>query len=70
MSCDVGKATEGLENECDVGEVTEMLKNELWRAVHAVFAVQCYTDLSLYILEIKITQNSICPLVSEILIFQ
>ena len=29
MSCDVGKATEGLENECDVGEVTERLENEL-----------------------------------------
>ena len=42
MSCDVGEATEGLENElwrrlsdgrvgesCDVGEVTERLENEL-----------------------------------------
>ena len=28
MSCDVGKATEGLENEFDVGEVTERLENE------------------------------------------
>ena len=31
MSCDIGKATEGLENElsCDVGEATERLENEL-----------------------------------------
>ena len=29
MSCGVGKATEGLENELDVGEVTESLENEL-----------------------------------------
>ena len=29
MSCDVGKATEGLENSCDVGELTEGLENEL-----------------------------------------
>ena len=29
MSCDVRKATEGLENDCDVGEVTERLENEL-----------------------------------------
>ena len=30
MSSDVGKATEGLENEsCDVGDVTERLENEL-----------------------------------------
>ena len=29
MSCDVGKATDGLENELDVGEVTERLENEL-----------------------------------------
>ena len=28
MSCDVGKATEGLENELIVGEVTERLENE------------------------------------------
>ena len=28
MSCDVGKALEGLENDCDVGEVTERLENE------------------------------------------
>ena len=30
MSCDVGEATESLENEqsCDVGEVTESLENE------------------------------------------
>ena len=28
MSCDVGKATEGLEMNCDVGEVTERLENE------------------------------------------
>ena len=37
MNCDVGEATEGLENElrrkvwrmsCDVGEVTESLENE------------------------------------------
>ena len=31
MSCDVDKATEGLENECDVGEVTERLENELFK---------------------------------------
>ena len=30
MSCDVGKATEGLEKSCDVGELTEMLENELF----------------------------------------
>ena len=29
MSCDVGKPTEGLENELDVGEVAERLENEL-----------------------------------------
>ena len=37
MSCDVGKVTEGLENElcsglkmsCDAGEATEWLENEL-----------------------------------------
>ena len=29
MGCDVGKATEWLENELDVGEVTERLVNEL-----------------------------------------
>ena len=29
MSCDVGKAAEGLENEFNVGEVTERLENEL-----------------------------------------
>ena len=29
MSCDVGKAMEGLENELDVGEATEGLKNAL-----------------------------------------
>ena len=30
MGCDVGKATEWLENElCDVGEATEGLENEL-----------------------------------------
>ena len=28
MSCDVGKAMEGLEMSCDVGEVTEKLENE------------------------------------------
>ena len=28
MSCDVGKATEGLGMCCDVGEVTESLENE------------------------------------------
>ena len=32
MSCDVGKATEGLEMSCDVGEVTERLENELYSA--------------------------------------
>ena len=29
MSCDVGKATEGLRMSSDVGEVTERLENEL-----------------------------------------
>ena len=29
MSCDVGEATEGLENELDVGEAKEGLENEL-----------------------------------------
>ena len=29
MSCDVGKATEGLENELDVRGVTERMENEL-----------------------------------------
>ena len=29
MSCDVGKASEGLENELYEGEVTERLDNEL-----------------------------------------
>ena len=29
MSCDVGEATEGLENEVDVGKATEGLENEL-----------------------------------------
>ena len=29
MSCDVGKATEGLENELGRREVTENLENEL-----------------------------------------
>ena len=28
MNCDVGKATEGLENECDVGKAMEGLENE------------------------------------------
>ena len=28
MSCDVGKATEGLEKEFDVGDVTERMENE------------------------------------------
>ena len=36
MSCEVGEATEGLENElwrmsCDVGKATEGLENELRR---------------------------------------
>ena len=31
MSCDVGKATEWLENECDVGEVTQG-----WKMSYAV----------------------------------
>ena len=30
MSCDVGKATERLENELRLGEVMERLENELW----------------------------------------
>ena len=39
MSCDVGKATEGLGNESfDVGEVTERLKNE--RSPGSVSSVQ------------------------------
>ena len=29
MNCDVGEATEELENEFDVGEVTERLENEI-----------------------------------------
>ena len=29
MSCDVGEAREGFENECDVGKATEGLENEL-----------------------------------------
>ena len=29
MNCDVGEATEGLENERDVGKATEGLENEL-----------------------------------------
>ena len=29
MSCDVGKATEGLENDLNVGEAMESLENEL-----------------------------------------
>ena len=29
MSCDVGEATEGLENELRVGKATERLENEL-----------------------------------------
>ena len=29
MSCDVGEATEMLENECDVEEAKEWLENEL-----------------------------------------
>ena len=29
MNCDVGEATEGLENSCDAGEATERLENEL-----------------------------------------
>ena len=29
MNCDVGEATEGLENELDVGKATEGLENEL-----------------------------------------
>ena len=29
MSCDVGEATEGLENEFYIGELTERLENEL-----------------------------------------
>ena len=29
MNCDVGGATEGLENYCDVGKATEGLENEL-----------------------------------------
>ena len=28
MSCDVGKAMEGLENDCDVGEVADRFENE------------------------------------------
>ena len=28
MSCDLGEATEGLENDCDLGEATEGLENE------------------------------------------
>ena len=31
MSCDVGKATEGLRMSCDVGEMTVSLENELCR---------------------------------------
>ena len=31
MSCDVGEAPEGLEDNCDVGQATEGLENELWR---------------------------------------
>ena len=48
MNCDVGEATEGLENKllrrlkrrkgwrmsCDVGEVTERMENELCRRPH------------------------------------
>ena len=29
MTCDVGEATEGLENECDVGKATDGLYNYL-----------------------------------------
>ena len=29
MSCGVGEATEGLENDCDVGKETEGLENVL-----------------------------------------
>ena len=29
ISCDVGKAMEGLEMSCNVGEVTERLENEV-----------------------------------------
>ena len=29
MNCDVGEATEGMENGCDVGKATEGLENEL-----------------------------------------
>ena len=29
MNCDVGEATEGLENSCYVGKATEGLENEL-----------------------------------------
>ena len=29
MRCDVGEATEGLENECYVGKATEGLENEM-----------------------------------------
>ena len=30
-ACDVGKVTEGLENEYHVGEATEVLEDELWQ---------------------------------------
>ena len=38
MSCDVGKATEGLKMTCDVGIVTEKLENELSNPSVAVTA--------------------------------
>ena len=31
MSCDVGEATEGLENELDFGEATYVKRRKAWR---------------------------------------
>ena len=45
MSCDVGKATEGLENEFDAAELTERLENEL------LASRPCYKALLIYGLE-------------------
>ena len=41
MSCDVGKATEGLENELYVGEVTAKLENELCSFITGANDMRC-----------------------------
>ena len=51
MSCDVGKASEGLEKSCDVDEVTEMLENDQSSLPTSRFILQpfrCFTYVTVH----------------------